>query len=105
LDEAALLQDIESTIGMVEQPGPAKRDQKRWMDDCVKGLADIYVHYTDRRVGFTNGETETRFERFVRLVIVADGLAISRNLVKAAIRRFTQDQSRAKNLAARLAAE
>jgi hypothetical protein len=94
LDADTLLNEVEAAILTVKQPGLSKRDQKRWADDCVRVLAYIYEHNTGRRVGFTNGEAETRFERFVRLVVVDEDREISRNLIKAAIRRFNHTETR-----------
>jgi len=88
------MREVEAAIAVVRKPGREKRDQRRWADDNVKLLGEIYRRYTAREIGFTNCEAETRFERFVRLVIITDGQAVSRNLVKTAIRRFNQNGSR-----------
>ena len=105
MDGDALLGEVEIAIAAVRKPGREKRDQKRWADESVKLLAEIYRRYTGREVGFTNCEAETRFERFVRLVIITEGQQISRNLVKAAIRRLNQNRSLDRDPAIAIAAE
>jgi hypothetical protein len=104
INEIALLLEVRAAIDVVPKPGQGKPDQRRWVDECVKRLAKIYVDYTGRKIGFTNCEAETRFERFVRLVIVSDDQKVPRNLLKAAIRRFNQKQS-GRNSGIDLAAE
>jgi hypothetical protein len=105
IDGDALLREVEVVIEGVPKPGRGKQDQKRWADDNVRLLASIYRRYTAREIGFTNCEAETRFERFVRLVIVTEGQKVSRNLVKAAIRRFNQSETRNRDSANAIAAE
>jgi hypothetical protein len=70
-----------------------KRDQKLWADRYVFRLGVTYAHHTGAMPGFTNCEAETRFERFARAIMVDDGIEISRNLVKAAIRRLRARQN------------
>lgn len=66
----------------------ADKDQKERLDRYIYGLGLIYAHQTGSMPAFTNGETETRFERFVNAVPGPLGLRLTRNLVKAAIRRI-----------------
>jgi hypothetical protein len=105
IDGEALLREVEAANDVVRKPGPGKRDERRWVDECVKSQAQIYVNYTGRKIGFTNCEAETRFERFVRLVIMSDDQKHSRNLLKTAIRRFNQKQSQDRNSGIAVAAE
>jgi len=105
INEVALLLEVRDALDAVPAPGLMKRDQRRWIDECVERLAKIYVEYTGRKIGFTNCEAETRFERFVRLVIIADDEKVPRNLLKSAIRRFNQKPPQDRNSGVHVAAE
>jgi hypothetical protein len=105
INKITLLLAVRTVLDDVPKPGSKKLDQKRWMDECVKRLAKIYIDYTGRKIGFTNCEAETRFERFVRLVAISDDQEISRNLLKAAIRRFNEEQAQDIGSAIEFAAE
>jgi hypothetical protein len=89
IDEAEAWAAITQVAAAVQRPSERKIDQKRWADECVFRLGLLYAYYTNTLPGFTNCEVETKFERFVRAVIVEDvPIHVSRNLIKAAIRRL-----------------
>ena len=79
---------VATALSKVKPPSIGKRDERRWADDCVTVLAPIFMHFTGKKIGFTNSEAETRFERFARLAIVTPERRVSRNLIKTAIRRY-----------------
>jgi hypothetical protein len=88
LDESHAWLSIQSTFAALGLRPRTKRDQKHWADQYVFQLGIIYVYHTGAFPGFTNGDAETRFERFARAVMVDEGFEISQNLVKSAIRRL-----------------
>jgi hypothetical protein len=61
---------------------------KNYLDDWVYVLALIYAHQTGLRPAFSNCENETRFERFVYALPAPARLQLTRNRLKAAIRRL-----------------
>ena len=87
-NEGEVWRSIESAVAAIRPHDERKRDQKRWADEMVKSLGLIYADQTGLLPGFTNSENETRFERFARAVMAGDGEVLSRNLIKAAIRRL-----------------
>jgi hypothetical protein len=87
-DEKAAWRAIQSLLDDAGAAGQADKDQKERLDRYIYGLGLIYAHQTGSMPAFTNGETETRFERFVNAVPGPLGLRLTRNLVKAAIRRI-----------------
>lgn len=76
-------------------PGNLKREHKRWADALIYALGLIYAHQTGNLPGFTNSETETRFERFASAVMAGSGIRLTRNLVKTAIRRLAPKENTA----------
>ena len=89
IDEAEAWSAILAVAASIRRPSARKADQKRWADECVFELGLIYARYTTTLPGFTNCQAETRFERFARAVMVeAAPIHVSRNLIKAAIRRL-----------------
>lgn len=86
-DEEAAWRAIESAVSNAAGPKVAD-DQKARLDRYIYALSLIYAHQTCAMPGFTNGENETRFERFVHGIPAPQGLRFTRNLVKASIRRL-----------------
>jgi hypothetical protein len=84
---------IELTFEKLGSLPTPKRDQKHWADQYVFRLGVIYAHHTGSLPGFTNGDGETRFERFARAIMADNEIEISRNLIKAAIRRLSARQN------------
>src|ERR1700744_3829758 len=87
-DEKAAWQAIQALLTDTAAPDQADKDQKDRMDRYIYSLGLIYAHQTGSMPAFTNGETETRFERFVHIIPSPPGLRMTRNLVKASIRRI-----------------
>jgi hypothetical protein len=58
------------------------------LEGWVFTLALIYAHQTGRLPAFSNCENETRFERFVFALPAPSALQLTRNRLKAAIRRL-----------------
>ena len=87
-DEEEAWSAIELVLAGAADPHQADKDQKERLDQYIYALSLIYAHQTGAMPGFTNGENETRFERFVYAIPVPAGLRLTRNLVKAAIRRL-----------------
>ena len=87
-DEDAAWRGIESILANAAASDLARIDQKMRLERYIYALGLIYTHQTGAMPGFTNGETETRFERFVNAVPAPIGLRITRNLVKDCIRRI-----------------
>jgi len=58
------------------------------LEDWVYTLALIYAHQTGSLPAFSNCENETRFERFVHALPAPSRLRLTRNRLKAAIRRL-----------------
>ena len=61
---------------------------KNSLDDWVYMLALIYAHQTGLLPAFSNCENETRFERFVYALPAPARLQLTRNRLKAAVRRL-----------------
>jgi hypothetical protein len=93
-NDARVWRFIEAALLEIRPPNNRKSDQKRWADESVRRLGLIYTNYTGALPGFTNSEHETRFESFARAVMASDGRPISRNLLKAAIRRLDAKSNR-----------
>jgi hypothetical protein len=66
----------------------AGEDRKLKTDHFIYQLGLLYAHQTGAMPAFTNGESETRFERFVHAVPAPADLRLTRHMVKAAIRRL-----------------
>ena len=62
-------------------------DRKARIEQYVYELCLIYAHQTGAMPGFTNSESETRFERFANSIPVPAELKLTRNYLKACIRR------------------
>jgi len=62
-------------------------DRKARIEQYVYELCLIYAHQTGAMPGFTNSESETRFERFAHSIPVPAELKLTRNYLKACIRR------------------
>ena len=88
LDEADAWAEILAAANSIKRPSERKADQKRWADEYVFALGLIYARHTGTLPGFTNCQAETRFERFARAVMEDVPIHVSRNLIKAAIRRL-----------------
>ena len=58
------------------------------LEDWVYTLALIYTHQTGLLPAFSNCENETRFERFVFALPAPSRLQLTRNRLKAAVRRL-----------------
>lgn len=87
-DEDAAWRAIESIVARAADPNHLDKEQKERLDQYVYALSLLYTHQTCAMPGFTNGENETRFERFIHAIPAPAGLRVTRNLVKAAIRRL-----------------
>ena len=66
----------------------AGEERKLRIDRYIYQLGLLYASQTGAMPAFTNGESETRFERFVHAVPAPPDLRLTRHLVKAAIRRL-----------------
>jgi hypothetical protein len=93
LDENEAWSSIKLAFEALGNRPTPKRDQKHWADQYVFRLGVIFAHHTGSMPGFTNSDGETRFERFARAIMVVEGFEITRNLVKAAIRRLSARQN------------
>lgn len=67
------------------EPARPGTDTEYW----VYSLALIYTHQTGLMPAFSNCENETRFERFVLSVPAPSRCQLTRNRLKAAIRRLS----------------
>jgi hypothetical protein len=88
LNEDNAWRAILAAMAAAGEPGSMKREHKRWADALIYDLGLLYAHQTGSLPGFTNSENETRFERFACAVMADSGVKLTRNLVKAAIRRL-----------------
>jgi len=93
LSEADAWPAIVAAVKEAGNPGIRKREHKRWADALIYDLGLIYARQTGSLPGFTNSENETRFERFACAVMADCGIRLTRNLVKAAIRRLAPKQN------------
>lgn len=84
-DEDAAWREIEQTVARAATEEDA--DQKSRMDRYIRALSRIYENQVGMPQCFDGGSV-TRFERFVHAIPAPDGLNITRDLVKAAIRRL-----------------
>jgi len=87
-DEEAAWRAIEKVVARVIDHGRDGTDRKARLDEYIYQLSLIYAHQTGAMPGFTNSESETRFERFAFAIPVPAELKITRNLFKAGIRRL-----------------
>ena len=84
LDENAAWRDIEQ---IVADASDADGDEKTRIDRYIAALSSLYAE----QIGtpeFFDGTSTTRFERFVHAIPAPAGLTITRDLVKASIRRL-----------------
>jgi len=84
LDENAAWQDIEQ---IVADASDDDGDERARMDRYITALSHLYAE----QIGtpeFFDGTSTTRFERFVHAIPAPAGLTITRDLVKASIRRL-----------------
>lgn len=87
-DEEAAWRAIEKAVVLVIDSNRGGADRKARLDEYVYQLSLIYAYQTGAMPGFTNSESETRFERFAFAIPVPAELKITRNLIKAAVRRL-----------------
>ena len=84
LDEAAAWREIEQTVA---EAADEDGDEKSRIDRYIHVLSRIYSD----QIGmpeFFDGTSVTRFERFVHAIPAPAGVTITRDLVKASIRRL-----------------
>ncbi len=84
-DESAAWRAIECAVLAVADGQDG--DRKARIEQYVYELCLIYAHQTGAMPGFTNSESETRFERFAYSIPVPADLKLTRNYLKACIRR------------------
>jgi hypothetical protein len=84
-DEAAAWRAIARAVLAVADGQDGNR--KARIEQYVYELCLIYAHQTGAMPGFTNSESETRFERFAHSIPVPAELKLTRNYLKACIRR------------------
>ncbi|MBN9544596.1 MAG: hypothetical protein J0I19_03925 [Alphaproteobacteria bacterium] len=84
-DESAAWRTIERAVLAVADGQDG--DRKARIEQYVYELCLIYAHQTGAMPGFTNSESETRFERFAHSIPVPADLKLTRNYLKACIRR------------------
>ena len=86
-DEGAAWQAIERAVSAILDGAGQAEDRKARIERYVYELCLIYAHQTGAMPGFTNSESETRFERFANAIPVPAELKLTRNYLKACIRR------------------
>ena len=84
LDEDAAWRDIQQAVVDAEED---RGDEKGRIDRYVAALSGIYGDQISTPQ-FFDGTSTTRFERFVHAIPAPAGMTITRDLVKAAIRRL-----------------
>ena len=80
--------DIQQAVARVSFADEGQSARKARVDRYVYELSLIYTHQTGAMPGFTNSESETRFERFAYAIAIPAELKLTRNLLKACIRRI-----------------
>lgn len=85
-DENRAWRDIAAASDRLADPNGS--DRKARLDRYIYDLGLIYAHQTGAMPGFTNSESETRFERFVAAIPMDAEWKVTRNLIKACIRRI-----------------
>ena len=85
-DEDTAWRDIERAVSIVADDAHSA-DRKTRIERYIYELCLIYAHQTGAMPGFTNSESETRFERFANSIPVPADLKLTRNFLKACIRR------------------
>lgn len=86
-DEAAIWHEIEFVMERAQQE-ECGWNPKAEIDRCIHALALIYAHHTGARPAFTNCDSGTRFERFILAIPMPVQFRITRNRIKASIRRI-----------------
>ena len=86
-DEDAIWREIVAVMGAAEKE-QCGWNPKAEIDRCIHALALIYACSTGARPAFTNCDSGTRFERFVMAVPMPVQFRITRNRIKASIRRI-----------------
>jgi hypothetical protein len=86
-DEGAAWRAIERAVSGILDGAGRGADRKARIERYVYELCLIYAHQTGAMPGFTNSESETRFERFANSIPVPAELKLTRNYLKACIRR------------------
>jgi hypothetical protein len=86
-DEDAIWREIEAVMEA------AAKEQCGWnpkaeIDRCIHALALIYACSTGAQPAFTNCDSGTRFEHFVMAIPMPVQFRITRNRIKASIRRI-----------------
>jgi hypothetical protein len=86
-DKTAIWREIEIVMerAQLEECG---WNPKTEIDRCIHALALIYAHHTGARPAFTNCDAGTRFERFILVIPMPVQFRITRNRIKASIRRI-----------------
>jgi hypothetical protein len=86
-DETAIWREIETVMerARLEQCG---WNPKAEIDKCIHALALVYARHTGARPAFTNCDSGTRFERFILAIPMPVQFRITRNRIKASIRRI-----------------
>jgi len=87
-DEDAAWQAIEHAVSGILNRAGQETDRKARIERYVYELCLIYADQTGAMPGFTNSESETRFERFAHSIPVPAELKLTRNYLKACIRRI-----------------
>ena len=87
-DEEAAWRAIEKAVARATEPNSRESDRKTRLDEYIYQLSLIYAHQTGTMPGFTNSESETRFERFAYAIPLPAELKVTRNLIKLGIRRL-----------------
>ena len=87
LDENAVWRDIEAIIAHSGSE-QCSWNPKKEIDDCVYALALVYAYHAGAMPAFTNSERPTLFEGFVQAIPMPAGFRITRNRIKASIRRL-----------------
>ncbi len=86
-NEDAAWHAIVCAVSVVTDGAGQDGDRKARIERYVYELCLIYAHQTGAMPGFTNSESETRFERFAHAIPVPAELKLTRNFLKACIRR------------------
>jgi len=87
LDENAVWRDIAAIIAHSGSE-QCSWNPKKEIDDCVYALALVYAYHAGAMPAFTNGESPTLFESFLQAIPMPAEFRITRNRIKASIRRL-----------------
>jgi hypothetical protein len=87
VDEACAWRDIEFVLSK-DWSDQCGWNPKRQIDDCVYALALVFSYHTGIMPAFTNCESATWFEKFLLCIPMPAAFRITRNRIKAAIRRL-----------------